>query len=308
VDPIRVAIVGLGKIARDQHVPALFANGDFTLAAVVSPDGAFIDGVPRFDTMEDLLGDGSEIDAVALCTPPQVRRELAAAALGRGLHVLLEKPPAATPAEAAALEEQASANGATLFAAWHSRFAAGVEAAREWLAEREVLGATITWREDVRKWHPGQAWIWQAGGLGVFDPGINALSIATRVLPRPLSFADAELDIPANCDSPIAARLELRDTHGVPVAVDFDFRQTGPQTWDIAVETDAGPLLLSHGGATLTLAGNTRRGEDREYAGLYARFAELIRQGRSEVDTAPLQLVAEALERGRVNRVKPFYD
>lgn len=308
MNPIRVAIVGLGKIARDQHVPALRANGDFTLAAVVSPDGASIDGVPRFDTLDDLLDRGPEIDAVALCTPPQVRRELAAVALARGLHVLLEKPPAATPPEAEALEGLAAANNATLFAAWHSRFAAGVEAARDWLADREVLRATITWREDVRKWHPGQAWIWQEGGLGVFDPGINALSIATLVLPRPLSLTSAELDIPANCDTPIAARLELRDSGGTPVEVDFDFRQTGPQTWDIAVETEAGRLLLSHGGATLTLAGNTRREEDREYAGLYARFAELIRQGRSEVDTAPLRLVAEALERGRVNRVEPFYD
>ena len=308
MEPVRIAIVGFGKIACDQHLPALRANEDFALAAVVSPDGASADGLPQFASLDDLLAGGPPIDAVALCTPPQVRLELAATALERGLHVLLEKPPAATPAEAAALEELATAKGATLFAAWHSRFAAGVAAARDWLANREVTRATITWREDVRIWHPGQAWIWQHGGLGVFDPGINALSIATHILPRSLSLVDAELDIPANCDTPIAARLELCDADCAPVAVDFDFRQTGPQTWDIAVETDAGPLLLSHGGATLTLAGRSERGEDREYAGLYARFAELIRDGRSDVDCAPLQLVSDALERGRVNRVDPFFD
>jgi D-galactose 1-dehydrogenase len=41
----------------------------------------------------------------------------------------------------------------------------------------------VIWREDVRVWHPGQDWIWQPGGLGVFDPGINALSIITHILP-----------------------------------------------------------------------------------------------------------------------------
>ena len=306
--PIRIAIVGLGKIARDQHVPALRASDDFELVATVSPDGAGIDDLPHFASLDALLEGGPAIDAVAICTPPQVRRELASLALARGLHVLIEKPPAASLSEVAALEQQAAASGVTLFAAWHSRFAAGVAGARAWLAEREITSVTITWREDVRVWHPGQEWIWQPGGFGVFDPGINALSIATGILPRPIFLAEAELEFPANRDAPIAARLELADTRGTPIAADFDFRQTGPQTWDIAIETDVGQLLLSHGGATLTLPEGTQRGEDREYAGLYARFAELIDEGRSEADTAPLRLVADAFMRGRILRTDPFED
>jgi hypothetical protein len=47
----------------------------------------------------------------------------------------------------------------------------------------------IVWHEDVRKWHPGQQWIWEPGGFGVFDPGINALSIATRIFPASSSCA-----------------------------------------------------------------------------------------------------------------------
>ena len=41
----------------------------------------------------------------------------------------------------------------------------------------------ILWHEDVHKWHPGQQWIWEPGGFGVFDPGINAFSIATKIFP-----------------------------------------------------------------------------------------------------------------------------
>lgn len=308
MDPIRIAIVGIGKIARDQHVPAIRGNGAFSLAATVSPHDAGLPGVPHHASLDALLAQGPAVDAVALCTPPQVRYDLAAQALCRGAHVFLEKPPGATLAEVEALKVQADKVGATLFAAWHSRFAAGVAPARAWLAERRIEKVSIVWREDVRVWHPGQAWIWQPGGLGVFDPGINALSIVTHILPRPFFLKDATLVLPENRAAPIAADLAFRDTAGAPINMDLDWRQTGPQSWDIHVDTDAGTLKLSHGGAVLTLPSGTEHGEDIEYAGLYSRFATLIRGGRSDVDTAPLRLVADAFLRGRRETTDAFHD
>ena len=308
MDPIRIAIVGIGKIARDQHVPAICGNGAFSLAATVSPHDAGLPGVPHHASLDALLAQGPAVDAVALCTPPQVRYDLAAQALSRGAHVFLEKPPGATLAEVEALKAQADKVGATLFAAWHSRFAAGVAPARAWLAERRIEKVSIVWREDVRVWHPGQAWIWQPGGLGVFDPGINALSIVTHILPRPFFLKDATLVLPENRAAPIAADLAFRDTAGAPIHMDLDWRQTGPQSWDIHVDTDAGTLKLSHGGAVLTLPSGTEHGEDIEYAGLYSRFATLIRGGRSDVDTAPLRLVADAFLRGRRETTDAFHD
>ena len=305
--PIRIAIVGLGKIASDQHLPALAAEPAFQLIATVDPQGGIAE-VPHFATLDALFESGLRVDAVSVCTPPQMRHGLADAALAQGLHVLVEKPPAACLSEVAALEARAIASGVTLFTAWHSRFAAGVQEARAWLAERKVTRVTITWREDVRVWHPGQAWIFRAGGLGVFDPGINALSIATYILPNPVHLVSAELDFPENCEAPIAARLAMRESGGAGIAMDLDFLQTGPQTWDIAVETDSGSLLLQQGGAVLTLPDGVRKGKDREYAGVYARFAALVRSGASEVDSEPLGLVADAFLRGTSRRVAPFID
>lgn len=309
MDPIRIAIVGMGKIARDQHLPAILGDRAFSLAATVSPLAEQnVDGVPHLRSLDDLLGDGPAVEAIALCTPPQVRYDLAAQALARGIHVFLEKPPGATLAEVDALEARAVSTGATLFAAWHSRFAAGVAPARAWLAERRIDRVSIVWREDVRVWHPGQAWIWEPGGLGVFDPGINALSIATHILPRPFFLRTGSLAIPANRAAPIAADLTFCDTAGATIHMDLDWRQTGPQSWDIIVETDAGVCKLSRGGAVLTLPSGTDHNEDREYPGLYARFATLIRGGRSEIDTGPLRLVADAFLRARRTVVEPFND
>lgn len=308
MDPIRIAVVGVGKIARDQHLPAIAGNRAFSLAATVSPHDPGVPEVPHLESLEQLLEDGPAVDAVALCTPPQVRYGLAAMALKRGIHVFLEKPPGATLAEVAALESRADKVGATLFAAWHSRFAAGVAPARAWLAERRIERVEITWREDVRVWHPGQAWIWEPGGLGVFDPGINALSIVTHILPRPFFLKTATLEIPANRAAPIAADMDFCDTGGAAIHMDLDWRQTGPQSWDIVVETDAGTLKLSNGGAVLSLPSGTEHAEDHEYPGLYARFATLIRSGRSDVDVDPLRLVADAFLRGKRSTTEAFVD
>lgn len=306
--PIRIAVVGLGKIARDQHLPAIAANPAFQLAATVSHQAVTDLDVPHFRSLTELFASGPQIDAAALCTPPQVRYDLAADSLHRGVHVFLEKPPGATLAEVAALQDLAQHTGATLFASWHSRYAAGVAPARAWLAGRRIERVGITWREDVRVWHPRQAWIWEPGGLGVFDPGINALSIATHILPRPFFLTTATLEFPANRAAPIAADLHFRDIEGATIHMDLDWRQTGPQTWDIVVETNSGTLTLSNGGATLALPDHSESNDDGEYPGLYSHYAALIQAGKCDVDVAPLRLVADAFLCGRRREVEGFVD
>ena len=305
---IRVAIVGAGKIARDQHIPTLAATEGVELVAVADPN-ASVDGVAHFKTLDEMLASKHKIDAVAICTPPQARQAMAAKALQAGKHVLLEKPPGATISELTPLIAAARQAGRTLFAAWHSRFAPAVEPARAFLAEREIKSVAVEWKEDVRVWHPRQAWIWEPGGIGVFDPGINALSIMTRILPRPFFLTRSELSFPKNRAAPIAADLTFSDEAGVPMAVEFDWRQTGPQIWHMHVETDAGRLTLGAGGRRLTHGERSLvDGEKAEYPALYRRFAELIENGVSDVDLSPLVHVADAFMLGRRRDVAAFED
>ena len=295
--PRNIALVGIGKIAVDQHVPAIAASADWHLAATVSRQGS-VAGVPAYTDLSQMLAAHPEIDTVSLCLPPVPRFAYAEAALLAGRHVMLEKPPGATLAEVHELETLAAARGLTLYTTWHSRMAHAVAAAKAWLADKAVIEAHITWREDVRKWHPGQDWVFEPGGMGVFDPGINALSILTEILPQPVHLTAATLTFPENRQTPIAAEL----TFSGSVTADFDWRQTGPQTWDIAVETDRGPLMLRLGGNVLELHGKPVAGENSimgEYPALYARMAELVRAGQSEVDLAPMVHVADALTLGR---------
>jgi len=223
--------------------------------------------------------------------------------------VLLEKPPGIGVAEITPLVEAAALGGRTLFATWHSRFAPAVEPARRILAGRRILSARVTWKEDVRVWHPGQQWIWEPGGLGVFDPGINALSILTAILPRPVFLTAAELSFPANRAAPIAAELAFSDAHGARIEAAFDWRQTGPQSWDIEVEAEGVTLALSEGGRTLTQDGRLRLdAPSAEYDAIYRRFVELVETDASDVDLTPLVHVADAFMLGRRCVVEDFAD
>lgn len=306
----KIAIIGMGKIAHDQHVPVIAKNPNFELAGVVSQRGVHPPDVPVFASSRELYDKIRTLDAVAICTPPAVRHALAREALAAGKHVLLEKPPTPTLAELSHLKAAAQSSKRVLFATWHSRFNAAVAEAKARLAANRIRSLDVEWKEDVRRWHPGQEWIWQPGGFGVFDPGINALSIVTAIMRSAIFVKSAELFVPRNRQTPIAARLGLdqADDPAARLHAEFDWRETGEQSWNISIETADGRLLrLRNGGARLEIDGKLLvDAPPAEYEAIYERFAKLLASGESDVDAAPLRLVADAYMLGRRIEAEPF--
>jgi len=304
---IRLGIVGVGKVAQDQHIPALRATDAFSLVACASRTCS-IEGLDNFETVIDMLDKRTDIEAVAICTPPQSHYRAAKCALGRGKHVLLEKPPCATIAEFDQLVHLAKAKDVTLFQTWHARHGAAVDAAARWLESCRILRGTIRWKEDVRHWHPGQEWIWQPGGFGVLDAGINAVSILTQIIAEPLFVEGAQLFVPSNREAPIAANVTFTTDSNVMIEAEFDFRHRGEMVCEIELDTDRGSLVLTAYGNALAINGvpvelNAAEGE---YLSLYRRFAELIRHGESDVDGRPLKLIADIFLVGRQSAVEAF--
>ena len=296
MSPIRIAIVGFGKIAADQHVPAITANDRFQLAAVSSRSG--LGPQPAFVDWREMIREVADLQAVAITTPPGPRYEIARECVLAGLHCLLEKPPTAGLAEIADLDCLAQAQGVTLYTTWHAQHHATVAAAARALAGKRIKSMQILWHEDVRKWHPGQAWIWEPGGFGVFDPGINAFSIATAIFPGALFVRDASLTFPENAQTPIAAEVTLSSPQADgPLTASLDWRRSEGEEWTIAVETSDGiSVRLEDGGAKLRLDGRLQADDGLgEYPDIYRQFAELIDQRQSRVDVAPLRLVADCL-------------
>jgi len=225
---------------------------------------------------------------------------------------LLEKPPGATVCEVEQLRDLADRYGVSLYATWHSRHGVAVATAKALLKESHLKSATLTWKEDVKKWHPGQEWIWQAGGLGVFDPGINGLSILTECLSEAAFVTKANLVFPANKAAPIAAQLDFVTQSDANIHADFDWRQCDGEAWSIDFDTDKGLLSVLDGGAALQLNDEvielSEHSEFGEYQAIYQNFAKLIKQRKSDVDLTPLKLVADAFLLGSRETTEPFHD
>ena len=97
-------------------------------------------------------------------------------------------------------------------------------------------------------------------GFGVFDPGINALSILSCIAPEAIFVKSADLIYPANRDTPIAARLVFAGPTTAIAAptltAEFDWRQQGEQSWNITIKTERSDLIkLTHGGSKLFVNG-----------------------------------------------------
>jgi predicted dehydrogenase len=305
--PIQIAIIGFGKIAADQHVPSIEANPRLELVATSSRSGAGV--APIFHDWRELLRKVEGLEAVAVTTPPSVRYEVARKSILAGMHVLLEKPPGVTLTEVDELASLAEAEGVTLFATWHARHNLAVTAAAQALAGKRISEMRITWHEDVHKWHPGQEWIWQPGGFGVFDPGINAFSIATAIFPGALLVRSAELAFPENAQTPIAAEIEfVSDVADGPLDCSLDWRRTEGEEWTIEVRTaDGETVRLTEGGSQLFLNDEQQRFSGHgEYSDIYREFVDLIDQRKSSVDVRPLRLVADCLLAARRKTVEPI--
>ena len=148
---LKLGLVGVGKIAVDQHIPSIAETDVFDLVAVVSQRGIELPGVRTFKSQSEMLTALPELDAVANCTPPSVRHAATIEALKAGKHVLIEKPPTSSVAELADMIATAGHMQRTLFATWHSQFNPAVDQAAQILATRKPETVSITWKEDVRR-------------------------------------------------------------------------------------------------------------------------------------------------------------
>ncbi|HEV7291238.1 MAG TPA: Gfo/Idh/MocA family oxidoreductase [Devosia sp.] len=302
----KIAVIGVGKIAQDQHLPVIDKSDDFELAATVSTRGLGHGDKPVFKTPAELYAAMPEISLVSICTPPNVRHRYVREALDAGKDVMMEKPPTTTISELDDLIAHARRLDRVLFQTWHSQYNAAVDRARDMLAKDGVKSVRIDWRESVRKWHPGQDWVWEPGGFGVCDPGINALSIFTKVMPFPVFVQESTLTFPANRQTPIDVQITFKSgqPHQPEMSAGFNWLEESGEIWTIRFETGTGDeLKLEKGGTVLRVNGEVvLENPSEEYERIYERFAALLDAHQSDVDAAPLRLMSDVFLMGaRVN-------
>lgn len=151
-EPLRLGLVGYGNGGRHFHAPYIVAADGVTLAGIVTRDPgrraraeADYPGVPVHASLGKLIDAG--VDAVAITTPPETRRELVLEAVGRGVHVIADKPVAPDAAGARELATAAAANGVVVNAFQNRRWDADFRTVQAVIA-RGLVGDV--WRVDSR--------------------------------------------------------------------------------------------------------------------------------------------------------------
>jgi len=143
VSRLRVGVVGVGHLG-SHHARAWSKVKDAVLVGGFDPDPAAKTRasrelkLPMVDTLEELLG---RVDVVSIAAPTPAHAELTLTCLERGLHVLVEKPMAATVAEGASMLAAARSGGRALFVGQVERFNPAVVASRPHLKSPRFIEA-----------------------------------------------------------------------------------------------------------------------------------------------------------------------
>jgi predicted dehydrogenase len=125
---LRIGLIGAGRIARGEHVPAWLQIPSAEIVAVADASQEAIHELQKRMTLPTVYDDwrklleAEDLDAVDICTPNQLHTVVARAALDRRLHVLCEKPLATTSREVLQLQQSAIDSGRILMTAQHLRF------------------------------------------------------------------------------------------------------------------------------------------------------------------------------------------
>ena len=159
--PIRILVVGCGHMGTS-HAKAYHALPEFEIVGVVARGEAsrrqLLEAVgadyPQFTDYEEALA-ATKPDAVSINTYPDTHAAYAKRAFAAGCHVFLEKPLAATVAEAEEVVAAAKAAGKKLVVGYilrvHPTWAKFVEAAR-------TLGKPLVMRMNLNQQSSGDMW------------------------------------------------------------------------------------------------------------------------------------------------------
>ena len=302
-----VALVGVGKIARDQHIPAIAATrtsarrrrfpqrDDRRRAELPRPRR-----LPR----RGAAGGGGAL------RPAQARTAMALKALAAGRDVLLEKPPAATLGEVDRMVAAARDSGRRALRDLALPLRARPWPRRKaWLAGAPPARSRSSGRRTCAAGIPNQAWIRQPGGLRRLRPRDQRPLAPHRDPAGAVPRRPRTSRRPGELRDPDRGRFAMTAAQGFPVASSSTgarkARRPGTSPWR---PTGAGST--SRAAARRWPSTDARRPRHRTGSTrcIYRRFADLLAARESEVDASPLRIIADAFLIGRRETTEPFFD
>ncbi|MFI6560804.1 Gfo/Idh/MocA family protein [Streptomyces sp. NPDC050534] len=312
--PLRMGLLGCADFAQRRALPSLARLRDFTLTAVASRDA---DKAKRFASRfggdpvagyEELLA-RDDLDAVYIPLPAALHAPWASRALEAGLHVLVEKPAAATAEEAGRLTRLARERGLVVMENFAFVHHTQQEAVRTLLADGAIgelrcLTAEFAFpplpATDIR-YRPG------LGGGALLDAGVYPLRAARMFLGDDLEVTGATLRTDTGRRVDVAGAALLTAPDGISAQVGFGFVHSyrcGYTLWGSAgrIGLDRAYSAPDDFAPTLTLErdGRTERrrlAPDGQFTTLFGNFAAAIRHKDVDGPAHDIERQAHLVER-----------
>ncbi|MCP2297586.1 putative dehydrogenase [Nocardia amikacinitolerans] len=254
---LKAGVVGLGRQAINDHLPALAASHTVDLvaicdenAAVVSEQGALRQASGYVDFRE--MFKGEELDFVIVCVPHDVGRLVIASAAERGVHVLKEKPFATSLLEAIELAQLCRESGIHLMVTLQRRFNPIYNSFPQ-LADQIGTPFLLDARYTLHVDDPSEGWrgvTAKAGGGCVIDLGYHLIDLILWYFGLPDRIT-ADISIRARPDR----SYDAEDTALVHLSYDRGLygsmllsRFMGPKTEEIRLVGSEGIVHLERGG------------------------------------------------------------
>ena len=197
-DPLRLGIVGCGRVVERFHLPAIRSSHRWQIGALCDSDPdrrkwaeRAAPGAAVFGALTQML-DHDDLDAVLIASPPSLHVELATEAVDRGLHVLIEKPGGRSPADAEQLARIAARSNRVVWVGFNRRFKPTHQSARDFVAASfPVSGAVATYdlAFSVTEWDSitGYLGIPDRGGGAVHDLASHQIDLLSWMFSSPVT-------------------------------------------------------------------------------------------------------------------------
>jgi predicted dehydrogenase len=273
---LRGAIIGLGNVALEVHLPGWAQRDDVEIVAVadVAPErqAGASRRLPRarwYDSAESLLA-RERLDFVDICTPPAGHQRLITNALARGIHVLCEKPLVCSREELRVVTEMGQQNGLVLHTVHNWHYAPIIRRTADLLAQgaigriTRIVWATLRTRPAPVRAGDGANWRLDpalSGGGILTDHGWHVFYLLQKWVGEAPTAVSARLETRRHTASPVEDTATVRVTFPHATAEVF-------LTWAADIRDNRVELIGTRGrivleNATVMLKGN---GDERRWS------------------------------------------
>lgn len=205
LDKIRIGIIGMGRMGIT-HYSIINSRSDVEIVAVADTSQLvltllkkYINGIKAFTNYQELINSG-EVDAILVCTPPNLNEDILNLALKNNIHAFVEKPYTTNSQIGRQLANEYKSAGLVNQVGYVNRFNDVFTKAKFFIENgllkdiyrfrSEMFSCTISQPDDGSGWRASR----ESGGGALFEMAAHAIDLVNYIVGKPVSVSGSSLN------------------------------------------------------------------------------------------------------------------